>query len=321
LIDKGLKEIFDKGIFNGEIKFDQPMSQYTSLKIGGPADILVFPHDAKSLKNVLKAVEREKIPVTVLGAGTNLIVRDGGLEGVAISMMKLRNIKLIRNIRRVAPFLSAETDIEKFRALFVEAGCPLGHLIDNAMKSGLSGIEPLAGIPGSVGGAIFMNAGSFGAEIKDVILSVAFMKMNGEIVILEKESIDFSYRQTIIPEKTVILSANIILNRDTPDTVSLRIGEFLKKRRQSQPLGKPSAGCVFKNPEGDSAGRLIDEAGCKGMTTGGVEVSPVHANYFISREGATSRDFLHLMGAVKKRVRESMGITLEPEIIIIGRDE
>jgi UDP-N-acetylmuramate dehydrogenase len=321
LTDKGLKEIFDKGIFNGEIKFDEPLSQYTSLKIGGPADILVFPNDAKSLKNVLKAVEREKIPVTVLGAGTNLIVRDGGLEGVAISLMKFRNIELIRNIKHVAPFLSAETDNEKFGALFVEAGCPLGNLIDSAMKSGLSGIEPLAGIPGSVGGAIFMNAGSFGADIKDVILSVAFMKMNGEIVILENESIDFSYRQTIIPEKTIILSANIILNRDTPDSISLRIREFLKKRRQSQPVGKPSAGCVFKNPEGDSAGRLIDEAGCKGMTTGGLEVSHVHANYFTSREGATSRDFLHLMEAVKKRVRDSTGITLEPEISIIGRNE
>lgn len=308
--DKGLKKIFDKGFFKGEIKFDQPMSAFTSLKIGGPVDIMVFPEDPISLKNVIIAARKEDIPVFVFGAGTNLLVRDEGVDGIAVSLRSFRSIEFIQNIK--------ETNIKGSVALFVEAGVPLSGLINFTKEKGYSGIEALVGIPGTIGGAVYMNAGSFGTEIKDVIISVALMKMDGKIVILEKDELKFSYRSSNIPNDAIILSANIVLKKNSPENVSACINEFLRKRRYSQPVGESAAGCVFKNPEGDSAGRLIEAAGCKGMRVGDVEVSPVHANYFINLGEATCRDFIELMENVKARVKEYSGITLEPEIKIIG---
>jgi UDP-N-acetylmuramate dehydrogenase len=314
------EEIFDKGAFKGEIKFEEPMAPYTSLKIGGTADIMVVPEDVVSLKHVLVAARRETIPVFIIGSGTNILIRDGGLEGIVISLKEFRNIELIRNMQSVAPYLSAGTDIESIVALFVEAGRPLGSLIDFAKKNGLSGIEPLTGVPGTLGGAVCTNAGSFGTEIKDVVTSVAVMDMGGEIVMLGKDDMGFSYRVSHIPENTVILSANIVLKRENPEAVSRRTSEFFEKKKRTQPIGKPSAGCVFKNPAGDSAGRMIDAAGCKGMTVGDVEVSTVHANYFVNKGKATCRDFVELMVIVQKRVRGFSGVTLEPEIKVVGRE-
>lgn len=314
--DKALKEIFEKGIFEGEIKFDQPMSAYTSLRIGGIVEIIVFPEDAYSLKNVLVAARKEEIPLFVLGAGTNLLVKDGGVDGIAVSLKAFRSIKLIEN---PTPFIQKD-NVKDYVCLFIEAGVPLGSLINFTRINGYSGVEALAGIPGTFGGAVYMNAGSFGTEIKDVIVSAALMKMDGSIVNLRKEELKFSYRSSNIPADCVILSANIILKRDTTDNVSTRADDFLKKKRLSQPLGKLSAGCVFKNPPGDFAGRLIDSAGCKGMRVGDVEVSSVHANYFINKGRATCRDFIGLMETVRERVKEHSGVTLEPEIKIIGKD-
>ncbi len=301
-----LKEIFDSGVFKGEIKFDEPMSAHTSLRIGGPVDIMVFPEDPLSLKNVLLAAKKENIPVFVFGAGTNLLVGDGKIEGIAISLKAFRSIEFTR-----------ETDDNNV-VLYAGSGVPLAMLINFARKYGYSGIEALAGIPGYVGGAVFMNAGSFGMEIKDVIASVAIMNMHGEIVIMDKDKLEFSYRSSNFPEGSIILSANIILKKDDPVEVEKRTKEFLRRKKAAQPLGELSAGCVFKNPGGDAAGRLIDAAGCKGMRTGDVEVSRVHANYFINKGGATCKDFIELMEAVKVKVKEYSGIELEPEVKIVG---
>jgi UDP-N-acetylmuramate dehydrogenase len=206
-------------------------------------------------------------------------------------------------------------------ALFVEAGVSLPALIRFTAQKGYSGLEALAGIPGSMGGAVYMNAGSFGAEIKDVVESVAVMDLNGKITILKNDTLKFSYRSSNIPEDAVILSVNIALKKDDPEAVAGRVREFLKKKKLTQPLGERSAGCVFKNPAGDSAGRLIDAAGCKGLKAGGAEVSALHANYFINRDKASCGDFVRLMEIVKKKVREHAGSTLEPEIKIIGRED
>lgn len=299
---KDVKEIFDRGLFKGEIRFDEPMSAHTSLKTGGPVEIMVFPEDPVSLKNVMAACEREKIPLFVLGAGTNLLAGDEGIEGVAISLREFKSIEFTR-----------ETGV-----LYVGAGTPLAMLVNVAQKNGYAGLEPLAGIPGYAGGAVYMNAGSFGMEIKDVIISVAVMNRHGEIEILDRDKPGFSYRSSNLPEGSVILGLNIALRKDDPDAIGQRTREFLKKKKDTQPLGESSAGCVFKNPEGDAAGRLIDAAGCKGMRVGGAEVSAVHANYFINRGGAACTDFTELMKIVKARVREHSGIELEPEIKIIG---
>ncbi len=300
--DDELKGIIEPGSFRGKMKFSEPMSHHTSLKIGGPVDIMVFPEDPVSLKNVLLAAEKEKIHFFAFGAGTNLLVGDENIEGIAISMREFRSIDFTR-----------ERD-EHTVVLHVGAGVPLAMLVNFAAKNGYSGIEGLAGIPGYVGGALYMNAGSFGMEIKDVIVSVAVMNIHGEIEILGKEDLVFSYRRSNFPEGSIILSSNIILKKDDPADVEKRTRDFLTKKKATQPLGELSAGCVFKNPEGDSAGRLIDAAGCKGMRKGDAEVSQVHANYFLNRGRATCRDFEGLMDAVKEKVRKHSGIELEPEV-------
>ncbi|MBI5666140.1 MAG: UDP-N-acetylmuramate dehydrogenase [Nitrospirae bacterium] len=293
-------------LIKGEIKFDEPLSAHTSLGIGGPVDIMVFPEDALSLKNVMLVAEKENIPLFVIGAGTNLLAPDGRIEGLAVSLKAFRSIELTRD--------SDEDNV----VLHAGSGVPLPMLVNFARKYGYSGMEALAGIPGYVGGAVYMNAGSFGTEIKDVTVSVAIMDPHGGIVILDKDKLEFSYRHFNLPPGSIILSANIILRRDDPAEVDRRTREYLSRKKTSQPLGELSAGCVFKNPQGDSAGRLIDAAGCKGMRTGGVEVSSVHANYFINKGGATCRDFIELMEAVKAKVKAYSGIELEPEVKIVG---
>ncbi|MEF9425636.1 MAG: UDP-N-acetylmuramate dehydrogenase [Candidatus Mariimomonas ferrooxydans] len=318
--DKEIKEIFEKGLFEGKIKFDESMSAYTSLKIGGPLEIMVFPEDIVSLKNCLITAREQEIPLFVLGAGTNLLVRDGGVDGMAVCLKAFKNIRIIVNLKNLFPNKSSAIELESYVGLFVEAGVPIGRLINFTKKNGYSGIEALAGIPGTFGGAVYMNPGSFGTEIKDVLVSVAVMNIKGEIRILEKEGLKFSYRSSNIPEDMIILSANIILKKDSPEKVSGLVKEFLEKKRLSHPVGELSAGCIFKNPGGDSAGRLIEAAGCKGIMAGDAEVSTVHANYFINKGRATCRDFMKLMETVKVKVKGFSDITLEPEIRIIGRD-
>lgn len=308
VMDKELKGIFEKGLFKGEMKFDELMSEHTSLGIGGPAEVMVFPEDPVSLRNVLRAAKKENIPVAVLGGGTNLLVSDKGIEGVVISLKAFRGIEFTRGSN------------DREAVLYVAAGVPLAGLLSFAQKNGCAGIEALVGIPGYFGGAVYMNAGSFGAEIKDVLVSVAVMDMNGRISILEKDKLNFSYRSSNIPDGLIILSANILLKRDNPDEISRRMKDYLQKKRNTQPLGEPSAGCVFKNPEGDAAGRLIDAAGCKGMRVGDVEVSAVHANYFINKGSAACGDFIALMKIVKAKVKQHSGVALEPEIKIVGKN-
>jgi UDP-N-acetylmuramate dehydrogenase len=301
-----LKDIFDSGAFKGEIKFNEPMAAHTSLKIGGPVDVMVFPEDPMSLKNVLSAAEKENIPLFVFGAGTNLLAGDGRVEGIAVSLRAFSSIEFTKE--------SDENNV----VLYAGAGVPLAKLVSFARQNGYSGIEALAGIPGFVGGAVYMNAGSFEREIKDVIVSVAIMNGQGGIEILGQDNLQFSYRNSNLPEGSVILSANIMLQKDDPAEVEKRTIECMNRKKATQPLGELSAGCVFKNPAGDAAGRLIDSAGCKGLRAGAVEISGVHANYFINKGGATCRDFTALMETVRIRVKEHSGIDLEPEIKTVG---
>ena len=307
VINRGLKDFFDKGLFKGEVRFEEPMSAHTSLRIGGPAEIMAFPEEPMSLKNIVIAAKREQVPVFIFGGGTNLLVSDEGIGGIVIALKTFNKIEFTR-----------ESD-DKKAVLYVGAGAPLAKLISFAQKNGCRGIEALAGIPGCWGGAVFMNAGSFGVEVKDVLVSVALMDINGEIRILKKDQLNFSYRSSSIPESSIILSANVSLSRDSSDDILKRIKEFLNRKRASQPLLEPSAGCVFKNPPGEAAGRLIEAAGCKEMRIGDAEVSAVHANYFINKGKATCTDFIALMEKVKERVKEHSGLVLEPEIKIVGK--
>jgi UDP-N-acetylmuramate dehydrogenase len=304
---EGLEEIFSEISFKGDMRFVEPMMKHTSLKIGGPADVFAIPQDIPSLKNMLIILKRQGIPFLPLGSGTNVLIRDDGIEGVVISLMHFRKIEIM-------------SEDERNVNVYVEAGTPLQRLVQFSKEKGYSGIEGLAGIPGSVGGAICGNAGAFGYEMKDVLFFVLMMDAEGCIKKLKAEDIEFGYRRSSIPLDELLLSAEIVLKKDEKENVSSRIENFLKMKWESQPISEPSAGCVFKNLSGLSAGRLIDEAGCKGMRVGDVEVSSVHANFFVNKGKARASDFIELMENVRSRVKETSGIELEPEIRIIGRE-
>ncbi len=297
-----LKELFSlPGV---DASRDEPMRMHTSLRLGGPADVFVRPSDTDSLQRALEVSERHGIEAVPLGGGTNTLVKDGGIRGVVVS---LEGLKGLRTEERGQDVL-----------IKAGAGLSLQKIIALSRKSGLTGMEGLSGIPGTFGGAIAGNAGSFGFEIKDVLIEVALMMQDGALKSLEAGRLGFGYREAAVPPGAIIVSATLALRKDRPESVAKRIEDFLARRRQSQPLSEKSAGCVFKNPTGQSAGRLIDEAGCKGMKSGGIEVSSVHANFFINTGEGKADDFLRLMELVSGRVREASGITLEPEIRIKG---
>jgi len=307
-IVRKLGEISSEVLFDGRIRFMEPMAKHTSLKIGGPADLFVIPQDISSLKDIMVILKKMKIPFLPLGNGTNILVRDGGIEGVVIALKPFRKIGILSE---------NNTSVK----VYVESGAPLQRLVNFSKEKGYSGIEGLAGIPGSVGGAIYGNAGAFGYEMKDVLSMVSIMDDKGRIKKLKPEDIDFGYRRSSIPPTALILSAEILLKKDKKENVSTRIEGFLKKKWESQPSSKPSAGCVFKNPPGLSAGKLIDDAGCKGMRIGDVEVSGIHANFFANKGKAKASDFVKLMENVAHRVKEKFGVILEPEIRIVGRNK
>ena len=299
--------MFSDGIFKGEVKFMEPMKNHTSLRIGGPADVFAMPQDVFSLINMHTALKRNKIPVFPLGGGTNILVRDRGIEGVVVSSRSFRRIGVVS---RDSSHLYVT----------VEAGALLQRLVHYTKENGYSGIEGLAGIPGTVGGAISGNAGAFGCEIKDVLVSVEIMDTEGKIEKVKADQIAFRYRSSGILPGEFILSAEIKLTAGNTEEVSSRIENFLKIKKEKQPIWEASAGCVYKNPSGLSAGKLIDEAGCKGMSVGDVEVCNLHANFFVNKGGANASDFIVLMEKVADRVKGKFGILLEPEIKIVGRN-
>lgn len=302
-----LKDIFSEGLFEGKVSFMEPMSNHTSLRIGGPADVFVMPQSLLSLKNMHGHLKKSQIPFFPLGGGTNILVRDGGIDGVVISFRSFKKIEVL-------------SDDNPYVDVFVEVGTLLQRLVNFSRENGYAGLEGLAGIPGSVGGAICGNAGAFGYEMKDVLTSVVIMDAKGVIERFKAEEIDFGYRSSSILPDELLLSAEIKLKKDTKEEVSAKTENFLRMKREKQPLWEPSAGSVFKNPPGLFAGKLIDEAGFKGMRIGDVEVSSIHANFFVNKGRATASDFIRLMEKVAHKVKERFGVMLELEIKIVGRD-
>lgn len=302
-----LKVLKQKDFFKGELKFNEMMSRHTSLKIGGPADIYAIPQDLTSLRELLVELKRAQLPFYPLGGGTNLLIKDGGIQGAIVSLRFFRRIGILR-----------EDGIYIY--LNIEAGAPLQRLVSMSAERGLTGIEGLVGIPGTVGGAICGNSGAFGYEMKDVVISADIMNGEGKITTYKAEDLQFRYRSSGVLPTSLIISAEIKLKKAEVNSVSAKIEEFLKTKREKQPIWEVSAGCVFKNPPGLSAGKLIDDAGCKGMRVGDVEVSNVHANFFINKGRAKASDFIKLMQKVSDTVRKKTKIILEPEIKIIGRD-
>ncbi|MCE5195294.1 MAG: UDP-N-acetylmuramate dehydrogenase [Nitrospiraceae bacterium] len=305
--DRIWREIVPQNSFSGELNFKELMKYHTYLKIGGTADILVAPHDTVSLSNLIIVLNENNISFMVIGGGTNMLIMDNGIEGVVISLKNFRRLDLVRG----GPDLVS---------MFVEAGVPLQRLVNFTKDNGYTGIEGLAGIPGFVGGAVVGNAGSFEYEMKDVVVSARIMYLNGKVGDMNAGELGLEYRQSNIPAGSIMLGADIRFRKDSKEDVAARIEDFLNEKKSRQPIAEPSAGCVFKNPNGISAGRLIDESGCKGMKVGDIEVSPMHANFFINTGNGTAADFLRLMYEVKSKVLAVHGINLEPEIKILGRE-
>jgi len=305
--DEQFRAIFAEGFFEGEVRFMELMSNHTSLRIGGAAEVFAMPRDLDSLKNIHLNLKKSNIPYIALGSGTNILIRDGGIEGAVVLLRSLKKIEVLR-------------EEDQFIFVHADAGALLAKLVRFSQEHGYSGLEGLAGIPGTVGGAICGNSGAFGHEIKDVLVSLEMMDSEGIVSRRRAEDIAFGYRKSGIGPEEFILGTEIRLKKDHAEAVSKRIGEFLRTKRESQPIWEPSAGCVFKNPPGASAGKLLDEAGCKGAKIGEVEVSEVHANFFVNRGNANASDFIKLMELVSLRVEKRFGILLEPEIKILGKE-
>ncbi len=283
---------------------NEPMSAHTTLKLGGPADYMVFPRDGEEIAAMFREAAENGVPVTVIGHGSNLLVLDGGIRGLVICIGKN-----MRKITRDGNILKAQ------------AGAMLGSAALEAAEAGLTGLEFASGIPGTVGGGVTMNAGAYDGEMAQVVTEVRGIRPDGTAVCLSREEMDFSYRHSVVQEKDFIVTeVTFELKPGDPAMIRARMSELNAKRSEKQPLDLPSAGSTFKRPEGYYAAALIDQCGLKGYSIGGARVSEKHAGFLVNT-GTSSRDFLNLMKKVQAIVEERAGVRLEPEIRIVGTEE
>ena len=289
-------------IFSGLEKIVEtkhPLAKETWYGLGGPADYFIKPQDTEQLALVVKRCNENKVPIYVLGYGSNLLVSDEGVRG-AVIQLKSDNFSQIKFVKE---------------QVIAGAGVELSRLLLTCAKKGLSGLEPLTGIPGSVGGAIRMNSGGNFGDIGTVVESVTLMDNDGKVSEKKKPELQFDYRQTNITAK-FILEAKINMTAGDPEQITKTIKENWVYKKNSQPLNTINSGCIFKNPRGLSAGAMIDRAGLKGLQIGGAVVSEKHANFFIAQKGCTSRDVMRLIELVKEKVQKQFNVELELEIEI-----
>ena len=287
--------------FRGDILRDEPLCRHTSYRIGGPADLYLIPADVEDAAAVVRYAEEQDIPRLVIGNGTNLLVSDAGIRGI------------VMDLHKACGHLRAEGYIVR-----VGAAVSLRELTRFCEERGLGGLDFLSGIPGTVGGALRMNAGAFTGEVSDPLQCIQAIDRTGRIVQLEKSSIDFGYRRADGLESYIVTGATFALFEEDPDVIAGRRQEILQRRSEKQPLEYPSAGSVFKRPQGDYAGRLIEAAGCKGWRVGDAMVSPKHANFIVNLGHATASDVLSLIRKVQIQVREQFDVELELEIKLVG---
>jgi len=293
----------------GELRRNEQMSRHTSFGIGGPADVLAWPADRDDLLALLQTVRKKKLPYFILGGGTNLLVRDNGFRGVVISLRRMNRIALEREYASVGG---------SFGVVFAEAGASLPKLVSFAAEQGFTGLEFAAGIPGTVGGAVCMNAGTALGEIGGIIDTVTLVSPEGGLISRGQDEMGFGYRTSSVPEGHLVLEASVVLRRGDSAEIKARVQELLDTRKERQPWGLPNAGSMFKNPREGAAGRLIEEAGLKGRRVGNAQVSEKHANFIVNLGKASAADVLQLMEIVQQAVFEKHRVRLEPEIKIIG---
>ncbi len=287
--------------FSGALHWDAPIAPFTSLKVGGTADLLLVPASVSDLALAMPAISALQLPCFVLGQGSNLIVKDGGIEGVVLHLKHFKHMERIGNHR-----------------LFAQSGAAYPKLALFAMEQGLSGLEFACGIPGSVGGAVAMNAGIPNAETAEVLESITLVAPSGHCLDLPARDLGFSYRRTQLPEG-IVVDATFVLHPSAREIIEHNMKHLLKRRQITQPLQKPNCGSVFKNPPGHHAGALIEAAGLKGFHVGDAQISERHANFIINLGRAQAADCLALINKIQDTVRQKQGIALELEVKIIGR--
>lgn len=295
-----LAEEFKKKV-NGDIKIFEPMSSHTTWRIGGPADLFFTPVEKKELSKGLEFAKEYKLPVTVIGGGSNILVRDEGIRGLVITTAGMKKMDF------------------KGDTVVTDGGVKLPFLAQKTVQLGLKGLEFAAGIPGTVGGAVIMNAGAHGGSMADVVECVTVMNYQGVIHNLSKEDLAFSYRNSSLKgDNLIVIEVKFKLKDGDLQEGKGALQKNLAFRKSRQPWEYPNAGSVFKNPEGDSAGRLIDAVGAKGWKIGDAQVSTKHGNFIINLGNATCKDVLMLMEKIRKEVSNKFGVLLEPEILIMG---
>lgn len=303
-LEKQLQEVVTaKNVLRNE-----PMSKHTSFKIGGNADYFIIVNSTQELKDVLKIANNSKIPITIVGNGTNLLVRDGGIRGFVIKL-NLNNFKIKRSSNEVL--------------ITIESGMTLATLSLIAGKEEISGLEFLSGIPGTIGGALRMNAGAYGSEMKDIVVKSRYMTSDGKIKTLNLEEHKFEYRNSIFSklDDAIIIDTTIKAQKGNKKEIDEKVKEYSNLRKEKQPLEYPNAGSTFKRKEGYITAKLIDECGLKGFSVGDAEVSTKHAGFVVNKGKATAKDVLKLVEYVKKEVKKKFEIDIELEIIVVGDEK
>ncbi|MGK5507583.1 UDP-N-acetylmuramate dehydrogenase [Brevibacillus formosus] len=299
-----MKKIADELMQAGieKVWTDEPLANHTTWRIGGPADLLIQPKDKASLQKALQIIHRHEIPWSVIGRGSNLLVRDRGIRGAVL---------------KVAEGLSHC----EFRGeeVCVGAGYSMIRLAVETGKMGLTGMEFAGGIPGTVGGAVYMNAGAHGSDLSRILIDAEILFENGESKVLSNEELSFSYRTSLLQkQKGIVLEARFQLRTGDRKEIAATLAANKERRRNTQPLQMPCAGSVFRNPPNDHAGRLIEAAGLKGYQIGGAQVSEKHSNFIVNCGGATAADVLTLINHVRSTILEKNGIDLHPEVLVVG---
>ena len=300
------KKILELGISEEKILFDEPMSKHTTFKVGGPAECYIKIDDIKDLRNILKFAKNNDIKITVLGNGSNVLVLDKGIEGIVLNI-RFNKMEMLNFDGKIYANIGAGVKISIF-----------GHLL---LKNEITGFEELSGIPGTIGGAVRMNAGAHGKEFKDIVNTVTCMDYDGNIKQFENKDMEFDYRRSMLKDKKyIVLEVGMQFEKGTEKDIRQKMEEYATYRKEKQPIEYPSAGSTFKRGSDYITAKLIDEAGLKGFSIGGAEVSEKHAGFIINKGNATAKDILELIEYVRNKVYEKYNKEIELEIEIIGEN-
>lgn len=296
--------LFKQILQEDNLKIDEPLYHYTYTKIGGKADFLLFPTSYQALKESYQLALRENLPITILGNGSNVLIRDGGIRGVVFNLTKLTDITF------------------EDSKIIAQSGAAIINTSRFALEHSLTGLEFACGIPGSVGGALYMNAGAYGGEISDVLESALVLTNSGDILSVSSKDLELGYRTSNIAKNNyVVLEATFALQKGDEQEIKAKMDELTYLRESKQPLEYPSCGSVFKRPPNYFAGKLIQDSGLQGSKIGGAQVSTKHAGFIVNVENATANDYISLIRHVQKTVKDHFGVELETEVRIIGEED